>query len=94
MDTSLFIARLIGPLLLVAGAATLINQENTLDRRGSVLVSEGGQFLLSLDRFRMRAAGVCLLVLPCPDFHAIRRDSASLRVVLCCLVLKSSLANG
>lgn len=28
MDTSLFIARLIGPLLLVAGAATLINQEN------------------------------------------------------------------
>ena len=28
METSLFIARLIGPLLLVAGAATLINQDN------------------------------------------------------------------
>ena len=28
MDTSLFIARLIGPLLLAVGAATLINQAN------------------------------------------------------------------
>ncbi len=28
MDTSLFIARLLGPLLLVVGAATLLNQAN------------------------------------------------------------------
>ena len=40
MDTSLFIARLIGPLLLAVGAATLINQANMRQMATDFLTSQ------------------------------------------------------
>jgi hypothetical protein len=39
METSLFIARLIGPILLVAGAATLINQASMRQMASDFLAS-------------------------------------------------------
>jgi len=45
MDTSLFLARLIGPTLLVIAAAVLINQENMRDMVADFLKHRGLIFL-------------------------------------------------
>jgi len=48
MDTSLFLARLIGPMLLVVGASVLINRENFLAMAKEFVASREQMFIVGL----------------------------------------------
>jgi uncharacterized protein YjeT (DUF2065 family) len=48
MDTSLFLARLIGPMLLVIGASVLINRENFLAMAKEFVASREQMFIVGL----------------------------------------------
>jgi hypothetical protein len=48
MDTSLFLARLIGPMLLVVGAGVLINRENFRSMAKELVASRELMFIIGL----------------------------------------------